>query len=65
VTTKSLTFATHALLLPDGSLVMHDRWPTLPMCFPTRKGAVEEMKSHSKAVKVVRVKIDATWRAKP
>jgi len=65
VTTKSMQFQTHALLLPDGNLVMHDRWPGLPMCFPTRKGAVEEMKSHPKAIKVVRVKIEATWRAKP
>jgi len=60
-----MSFTTHALLLPDGGLVMHDRWPTLPMCFPTRKGAVVEMKSHPKAIRIVRVKIDATWRVRP
>jgi len=62
---KAMTFYTYSLLRADGLLVMHDRWPTLPMCFPTRKGAMEELKSHPKALKVVRVKIDASWRATP
>ena len=60
-----MQFWSFAILVQDGKLLMHSRWPKLPMCFPTRAGAADELPLHPKAVKVIRVQIDVSWSAKP